>query len=191
LGYFQPNYQQPFCTVSPLSIFSINQPLFLQKTNPLHCKCLQGFTGSLQGNQSAGISNLWGLPVTHNPRNFEMHRFEVYQQSLSDLHAHCRVPLRHRVSPYFLWGKNLQCISTSQINVWDWDLNLNLGRKELGICVSVVRGLHYYVFIFQVCGFHGGEADQQNDDDPRLRSTVILFFFLSLLINKQKSVSFE
>jgi hypothetical protein len=25
----------------------------------LHCKCLQGFTGSLQGNQSAGISNLW------------------------------------------------------------------------------------------------------------------------------------
>ena len=29
----------------------------------LHCKCLQGFTGSLRGNQSAGISNLWGLHV--------------------------------------------------------------------------------------------------------------------------------
>ena len=27
----------------------------------LHCKCLQGFTKSLRGNQSAGISNLWGL----------------------------------------------------------------------------------------------------------------------------------
>ena len=25
----------------------------------IHCKCLQGFTGSLQGNESAGISNLW------------------------------------------------------------------------------------------------------------------------------------
>ena len=29
----------------------------------VHCKCLQGFTGTLQGNQSAGISNLWGLHV--------------------------------------------------------------------------------------------------------------------------------
>ena len=29
----------------------------------LHCKCLQGFTGTLQGNRSAGISNLWGLHV--------------------------------------------------------------------------------------------------------------------------------
>ena len=28
-----------------------------------HCKCLQGITGTLQGNQSAGISNLWGLHV--------------------------------------------------------------------------------------------------------------------------------
>jgi hypothetical protein len=29
-------YQHPFGNVSPLSIFSINQPLFLQKTNPLY-----------------------------------------------------------------------------------------------------------------------------------------------------------
>ena len=29
----------------------------------LHCKCLQGIAGTLQGNQSAGISNLGGLPV--------------------------------------------------------------------------------------------------------------------------------
>ena len=28
-----------------------------------HCKCLQGITGTLQGNWSAGISNLWGLHV--------------------------------------------------------------------------------------------------------------------------------
>jgi hypothetical protein len=27
----------------------------------LHCKCLEGFTGSLQENQSAGISKLQGL----------------------------------------------------------------------------------------------------------------------------------
>ena len=33
----------------------------------VHCKCLQGFTGALQGNQGAGISNLWGLWVTCNP----------------------------------------------------------------------------------------------------------------------------
>ena len=32
--------------------------------NKVDCKCVQGFTGSLQGNQSAGISNLWGLPHT-------------------------------------------------------------------------------------------------------------------------------
>jgi hypothetical protein len=29
--------------------------------------------------------------------------------------------------------KNEPFISTSQIFIWDWDLNLNLGRKELGI----------------------------------------------------------
>ena len=29
----------------------------------LNCKYLQGITGTLQGNQSAGISNLWGLHV--------------------------------------------------------------------------------------------------------------------------------
>ena len=28
-----------------------------------HCKCLQGFTGTLRGNRSAGISNLRGLHV--------------------------------------------------------------------------------------------------------------------------------
>ena len=33
----------------------------------LHCKCLKEFTGSLRGNLSAGISNLWGLHVTRNP----------------------------------------------------------------------------------------------------------------------------
>ena len=32
----------------------------------LHCKCLQGFTGTLRGNESAGISNLQGLQVTCN-----------------------------------------------------------------------------------------------------------------------------
>ena len=30
----------------------------------LHCKCLEGLTGSLQGNQSAGISKLQGLQVS-------------------------------------------------------------------------------------------------------------------------------
>ena len=29
----------------------------------LHCKSLQGFTGTLQGNRSVGISNLRGLHV--------------------------------------------------------------------------------------------------------------------------------
>ena len=28
------------------------------KNSDLHCKCLQGITGTLQGNRSAGISNL-------------------------------------------------------------------------------------------------------------------------------------
>ena len=32
-------------------------------TLSLHCKCLQGITETLQGNWSAGISNLWGLHV--------------------------------------------------------------------------------------------------------------------------------
>ena len=36
----------------------------------VHCKCLQGFTGTLQGNRSAGISNLWDCMYTRNPRNF-------------------------------------------------------------------------------------------------------------------------
>ena len=29
----------------------------------VHCKCLQRITGTLPGNRSAGISNLWGLHV--------------------------------------------------------------------------------------------------------------------------------
>jgi hypothetical protein len=39
----------------------------------VHCKCLQGFTGNLQGNRSAGISNLWGLYVfpCKNCRDFD------------------------------------------------------------------------------------------------------------------------
>ena len=41
LGYFRPDYQHEngcthFCTVSSLSMFSIIQPLFLQKTKPLY-----------------------------------------------------------------------------------------------------------------------------------------------------------
>ena len=35
----------------------------------VHCKCLQGFTGGLQGNLRTGISNLRGLHVTCNPCN--------------------------------------------------------------------------------------------------------------------------
>ena len=33
------------------------------KDKTLHYKCLQGFTGSLRGNRSAGISELQGLHV--------------------------------------------------------------------------------------------------------------------------------
>ena len=33
----------------------------------VHCKCLQGITGTLRGNQSGGISNLWGLHVYPQP----------------------------------------------------------------------------------------------------------------------------
>ena len=33
----------------------------LKQCRTVHCKCLQGITGSLRGNRSAGISNLWGL----------------------------------------------------------------------------------------------------------------------------------
>jgi hypothetical protein len=36
------------------------------------------------------------------------------------------------IQPLFLKKKSA-FISTSQIFIWDWDLNLNLGRKELGI----------------------------------------------------------
>jgi hypothetical protein len=48
-GIFRPNYQHHFGTVSPLSIFSIIQPLFLQKTKPLdpHPKYLFGIGVSL------------------------------------------------------------------------------------------------------------------------------------------------
>ena len=41
-----------------------NFPAFIAlKSFDLHCKCLQGITGTIQGNRSAGISNLWGLHV--------------------------------------------------------------------------------------------------------------------------------
>ena len=36
LGYFWPIYQRHFGIVSPLSMFSINQPLFLEETKPLY-----------------------------------------------------------------------------------------------------------------------------------------------------------
>ena len=36
LEYFRPNYQHPFGTVSPLSMFFIIQSLFLQKTKSLY-----------------------------------------------------------------------------------------------------------------------------------------------------------
>ena len=36
------------------------------------------------------------------------------------------------IQPLYL-KKNYAFISTSQTFIWDWDLNLNLGRKELGI----------------------------------------------------------
>ena len=39
----------------------------------LHCKCLQGFTGTLRGKLSAGISNLRGLHV-HIPTIFEVNQ---------------------------------------------------------------------------------------------------------------------
>jgi hypothetical protein len=34
---------------------------------------------------------------------------------------------------------------TFKLFVWDWDFNLNLGRKELGIslCVSVIRAFSF------------------------------------------------
>jgi hypothetical protein len=36
LVHFWPIYQHPNGTVNPLSVFSINQPLSLQKTKPLY-----------------------------------------------------------------------------------------------------------------------------------------------------------
>ena len=35
----------------------------IERGHNVHCKCLQGFTGTLWGNRSVGISNLWGLHV--------------------------------------------------------------------------------------------------------------------------------
>ena len=43
---------------------SLNGKFIFMKSHfckALRCKCLQGFTKFLRGNQSAGISNLWGL----------------------------------------------------------------------------------------------------------------------------------
>ena len=43
------------------------QPVYLFENWPyVHCKCLQGFTGTLRGNECAGVSNLQGLQVTCN-----------------------------------------------------------------------------------------------------------------------------
>ena len=39
---------------------------YIKRSSNTHCKCLQGFTGTLRGNESAGISNLQGLQVTCN-----------------------------------------------------------------------------------------------------------------------------
>ena len=38
-------------------------PRFYEVEHYVHCKCLQGIAGTLQGNRSAGISNLGGLHV--------------------------------------------------------------------------------------------------------------------------------
>ena len=39
---------------------------FIEELDLVHCKCLQGFAGTLRGNESAGVSNLQGLQVTCN-----------------------------------------------------------------------------------------------------------------------------
>ena len=59
--------------------------------NQLHCKSLQGFTGSLQGNRSAGISNLWGLHVTLNMISIVI--FEgnlIYRDTMGISYIRCR-----------------------------------------------------------------------------------------------------
>ena len=60
LGHLNANY---LCWSD--SHFLIGQPLDnLEATlGQPHCKCLQGFTGALRGNWSAGISELQGLHV--------------------------------------------------------------------------------------------------------------------------------
>ena len=51
------------CVVLSADMKNLNPPFELNLSKKLHCKCLLGFTGTLRGNQSAGISNLWGLHV--------------------------------------------------------------------------------------------------------------------------------
>ena len=44
----------------------------------LHCKCLQEIAGTLQGNRSAGISNLWGHRFSQNA-NQKLPRFLTWK----------------------------------------------------------------------------------------------------------------
>ena len=73
--------------------------------NQLHCKCLQGFTGSLRGNWSAGISNLWGLHVPTIP--------VIWKSPYSDFH--CNI-CREFDFTGILWGYPTLDIRKSCIN---------------------------------------------------------------------------
>ena len=54
---------RPLPNSFPTNYILINSSIVLSYWAYVHCKCLQGITGTLRGNQSAGISNLWGLHV--------------------------------------------------------------------------------------------------------------------------------
>ena len=61
-----PKYKRNLCKLSYLKSdfkFSKINCIYFQHLLNIHCKCLQGFTGGLRGNPSAGISNLQGLRV--------------------------------------------------------------------------------------------------------------------------------
>ena len=45
----------------------------VQNHHTLHCKCLQGITGSLWGNQSAGISCIPAIPVILKSPQYDFH----------------------------------------------------------------------------------------------------------------------
>ena len=59
-----------------------------------HCKCLQGFTGTLRGNPSVGISNLQGLHsgIPAIPVIFEVNKKKcglfIYCISLNNVRGH-------------------------------------------------------------------------------------------------------